>query len=248
MKKRILSVLLCMALVVSGCSSVIELTSEEENLVAEYAAGVVIKKYKESKGLITDTKKEEQTNTDNTAKENPTISETMGSENGISETTGTGSGLTENNGQTDGSTSGLPADGNAGPEDSARALEQVLKIQGVELSYLGYSVEDKYPVEEFSFGVEAGNKHKLLVVEYDVWNSVDSDAVMEVDATHAVIKAQINGSSSVNVYKTMLNNDLMNMNGSTFTPGEAKTGVLIFRITDEMAENITSVNINVTEK
>lgn len=226
-KRKIISVLLILTFLLSGCDSVIQLTSEEEDLIAEYAAGMMIKKYKENNGIIPPAKSE------------PAMPETeagteTGTEAGTENQTAVPPDVFENE-----TVGNLPA---------ASTLEQVLNVRGVELTVLGYSVEERYPTEELAFSVEASEGHKLLVVEYDVWNSVDADAVMELDAENVVIRAVVNKSSRVNVFKTMLKNDLLNMNGTEFAPGEAKIGVLIFNVSDELAENITSVDVSAAVK
>ncbi|MDD6571658.1 MAG: hypothetical protein PUF12_04615 [Thermoflexaceae bacterium] len=232
MKRKVISVLLIFAFLLSGCTSVTELTSEEEDLIAEYAAGMMIKKYKESKGIIT------------TPDNQPVISETeAGTKNNTEEEIPSATGNAVEN-----ETGDFFEDETISSQTAVSTLEEVLNVKGVEISVIGYSVEERYPTEELSFSVEASTGHKLLVVEYDVWNSVDADAVMELDAKNVAIRAVINGSTKVNVFKTMLKNDLLNMNGVKFAPGEAKTGVLIFNISDELAENLTSVDVSATVK
>lgn len=239
MNKKILSILLIFTVILSGCTSVIDLTAEEEDLIAEYAAGMMTKKYKESKGLITEIKKEE-----------PTVPETE-SDPVQQETTAPADASINpipSGGAFEGEAGNMPEGETISSQLAASTLEQVLNVEGVELSVIGYAVEDRYPTDEYAFSVEATKGHKLLIVEYDVWNSMDADAVMKLDAENAVIKVVINGTNSVNVFKTMLKNDLLNMNETAFAPGEAKTGVLIFNISDELAEGITSVNVDAVSK
>ncbi|MGN0160466.1 MAG: hypothetical protein ACI4AQ_03655 [Lachnospiraceae bacterium] len=264
MRKRVIMLAMSAVLLLSGCASVIELSSEEEDMIAEYAAQAFIKSYKKNLGL------EETT-------ESPSGEESSGNRgngSGIglpsigyrvpqnsnqettSDTTETVAGNEESTAAVEETTKEelpvvtLPSDEGtaAGGSESASGdtLEQVLGITGVEVSVIGYAVESRYPLEAYSLTVDAPSGHKLLIVEYDVWNSVDVDAVMGVDPSKASVKAVINGTERVNVYKTMLKNDLLNMNGTKFAPGEAKTGVLIFSIEDELAEKITSVDVLAT--
>lgn len=237
MKKKLFSILLITSMLFSGCTSVIELTEEQENLVAEYSAGLVIKAYKESQGIIPVVKDEQPTESMTQAPTKP--QETKPNNQDETNVPPATSGDMLNN--------TTPTEEEF-IQDSGITLMEVLDVEGVELSMLGYSVEEKYPLDDFAFSVEAPAGHKLLVVEYDVWNSVDAGSVMKLNPDNAVIKAIINGSDKVNVYKTMLKNDLLNMNDLEFAPGEAVTGVLIFKIKDEVATEITSVNITATPK
>lgn len=231
--KKSLILVIMSVVMLSGCSSVIDLTSEEEDLIAEYAAGVVAEAYQEyrnrfntvgnSSNVIIPTVTEPATEpaTQNTpiGQENPTVPTEPGNvSTGDSDT------------------------------DSTAKLVQNLEITGVEVTMLGFDVYEKYPEGAYAFTVDAASGKKLLVVEYDVWNSVDAPATMNVNTEDAVIKAIINDSKSVAVHKTLLNNDIMNMNNKDFEPGQAETGVLIFMIDDEVAAEIETVDIEVTKK
>lgn len=308
MKKRAIILAMGAVLMLSGCTSVIELSSEEEDIIAEYAAQTLVKSYKKSIGVKDEVVEEKETGnrgtntgvgipsigyrvpqnnnsssngTQESTKESTEIATLPANEpttsvgipsttlsSGEQVTTAATTTETSTNAEkptttekatvatqantTAGATGVTTPAGNtpSGTNNGAvgNTLEEALNISGVELSVIGYAVESHYPLETFSFTVDANPGHKLLIVEYDVWNSADADAVMGVDASRASIKAVINGTEKVNVYKTMLKNDLMNMNGSKFKPGEAKTGVLIFSIKDELAEKITSVDILSTLK
>ena len=52
MIKKMIPAIILISFVLSGCASVYTLTSEEEDLIAEYAAGVAVKKFKETYGFI----------------------------------------------------------------------------------------------------------------------------------------------------------------------------------------------------
>lgn len=257
----------------------IDLTEEEEDIIAEYAAGQLVYQYKVSKGLIEieppTMPTEETTEPETPAQEETTAApeqeietippivkteetettapegETVTSEQPVEPTQPANP--TEPNGPTNPNDSTDPngdihTSDNIGSSVGMASLMEALQVKGVELSVLGYTVEDRYPTEAYALSVEADAGHKLLVVEYDVWNSEDADAIMEINPDNAIVKATINGTDNVNIYKTILKSDLYNMNGVQFAPGEAKVGVLIFRISNELAENITSVQVKATAK
>lgn len=239
-KKKILILVSIMALSLSGCASVIDLTTEEEDMVAGYAAQSVVNMYLRSIGLGP----EESTPDDGETftEQNESESATTDSSVGIQPETD-GAGLA--GGTQDGLTTGQPGDGTQQQVDniSGSQLQEVLNVTGVEVAEMGYIIAERYPMEEYTFTVEAGAGRKLLVIEYDVWNSVDADSIMELDASDVVIKAKINGEKTINIFKTMLNTDILNMNGTQFVAGEAKTGALIFLIDDEWAEKIKYVEL-----
>lgn len=271
MKKQLLWIMAACSVFFTGCTQVIDLTEEEEDIIAEYAAGQLVYQYKISKGLIelepptepteAVTEPESSTQEETTAapdqQEVETIppivkreeTETTAPEGGTTEPTQATepANPTEPNGSTK-PNGDIHTSDNIGSTVGMASLMEALQVKGVELSVLGYTVEDRYPTEAYALSVEADAGHKLLVVEYDVWNSEDTDAVMEINPDNAIVRATINGTEQINVYKTILKSDLYNMNGVQFAPGEAKVGVLIFRISDEMAENITSVQVKASAK
>lgn len=283
MKKQLIWMTAVCFVFLAGCTQVIDLTEEDEDIIAEYAAGELIYQYKVSKGLIeiepptmpTEAATEEPTQEETTAAEPakevsdmipPLVKkdetettaapegETTGAEgttNPADPTEPDGPTMPVNPTRPDEPTkpvSDIHVSSNIGSDVGMASLMQALQVSGVEISVLGYTVEDRYPTEAYALSVEADAGHKLLVVEYDVWNSEDADIVMEIHPDDATIKAVINGTESIRSYRTMLKSDLLNMNGMKFAPGEAKVGVLMFRISDEQAENITSVQVKATAK
>lgn len=259
MKKQLIWMTAVCFVFLAGCTQVIDLTEEDEDIIAEYAAGELVYQYKLSKGLI---EIEPPTMPTEAATEEPTQEETTAAEpekEGLdtipplvkkdeTETTAAPEGETTG---ADGPTNpdgDIHVSSNIGSDVGMASLMEALQVSGVEISVLGYTVEDRYPTEAYALSVEADAGHKFLVVEYDVWNSEDADVVMEIHPDDATIKAMINGTESIRSYKTILKSDLLNMNGMEFAPGEAKVGVLIFRISDEQAENITSVQVKATAK
>ncbi len=282
MKKQLLWIMAACSVFFAGCTQVIDLTEEEEDIIAEYAAGQLVYQYKVSKGLIEieppTMPTEETTEPETPAQEETTAApeqeietippivkteeteatapegETVTSEQPVEPTQPANpTEPTEPNGPTNPNDSTNPngdihTSDNIGSSVGMASLMEALQVKGVELSVLGYTVEDRYPTEAYALSVEVDAGHKLLVVEYDVWNSEDADAIMEINPDNAIVKATINGTDNVNIYKTILKSDLYNMNGVQFAPGEAKVGVLIFRISNELAENITSVQVKATAK
>lgn len=282
MKKQLLWIMAACSVFFAGCTQVIDLTEEEEDIIAEYAAGQLVYQYKVSKGLIEieppTMPTEETTEPETPAQEETTAApeqeietippivkteetettapegETVTSEQPVEPTQPANpTEPTNPNGPTNPNDSTKPngdihTSDNIGSSVGMASLMEALQVKGVELSVLGYTVEERYPTEAYALSVEVDAGHKLLVVEYDVWNSEDADAIMEINPDNAIVKATINGTDNVNIYKTILKSDLYNMNGVQFAPGEAKVGVLIFRISNELAENITSVQVKATAK
>lgn len=247
-KKKILFTLIISTLLLTACSSFPDLSEDDEYLVAEYGAGVVTNFYKEQKGLKPVTSEEttvaeEQATATESASQSPSVS---GGGEVIPPVSTTDTTQEASEASTNGDENYFASD-NLNTNNSTSLIENVLEITGVEVSILGYSVEDTYPTEAFAFAVNADKGKQLVVVEYDVWNSEDADAVMTLKSQNVTIKGVINGSKEVNASRTLLSNDIMNMNNSKFAPGEAKVGVVIFQVDEETAKSITSVEVKATK-
>ena len=236
MKKQLLWIMAACSVFFAGCTQVIDLTEEEEDIIAEYAAGQLVYQYKVSKGLIEieppTMPTEETTEPETPAQEETTAApeqeietippivkteetettapegETVTSEQPVEPTQPANpTEPTEPNGSTDPNDSTKPngdihTSDNIGSSVGMASLMEALQVKGVELSVLGYTVEERYPTEAYALSVEVDAGHKLLVVEYDVWNSEDADAIMEINPDNAIVKATINGTDNVNIYKT----------------------------------------------
>lgn len=280
MRKSIIALTIMSCMMLSGCASVIDLTSEEENLIVEYAAHSMINAYKDSKGMLPEVDFESETTVESTEamteketesekdeqKESIPVKQETESSSESAETEEGSEGSTESTSEvstessteetteastestTENSTEGTTETSTeetvtAGSGSDTDLVVQALKIKGVELSVLGYSVYDRYPMEEYTFVVEPAAGQKLLVIEYDVWNSVDAESVMKVDTTDVTLRAIINGEETLPMQKTLLNTDIFNMDGTKFAPGEAKVGVLVFGIDEKLAKNIATVEV-----
>lgn len=267
--KKLLLVTLLMAGILSGCTQMIELTNEEEDLIAEYAAGRMINFYKENTGekpkksalnasvenaanQQNQINKKDDANTSTSdiplKKEDENTANVEGADVDINKTEieKTEVDMSEKLDKTDnekGQNSQQSATSSGG-----NTLVELLNVTNVDITPVGYSVNAKYPMDAYSFSVDAPTGYKLLVVEYEVKNNTGIDTVMGVDASKASIKALINNSESVTIYRTMLKSDITNMDGVKLKAGESKTGVLIFRIKDAVAESVESVNVNISAK
>lgn len=230
-----------MMMALTGCTSIIEMTSDEEELIAEYAADSVIEHYHSVREQQRNKYKvhpvEEVKPTQETSAPKETQPAATDSSSAVESTTES---------DEPGTVPGMVDDTN--PEYSIEALEKALALEGVELSMLGYTVEERYPNDPYALAVDATAGYKLLVVEYDVWNSTDASSIMKVDASKAIIKAVVNGSDQISLFKTMLKQDIMNMNDVEFAAGEAKSGVLIFRIPEALVDHISSIQVQAKEK
>ena len=242
MKKRLktLAYVLLTAIVLSllgGCGLIEStgLSDEEDELVAEYAAGVIMRYSADKKGGLGDLKptpepipwvdpatvapaEEPQEEEDDTEEEIP-MEEV---EERVDDSVQPG-------------TQGY--DGNS--------LAAAIGVSGFDISYQGYETADVYPAstgDDLSFSMQSTPGHKLLVVHLDVMNNDPQEKECDVLSCNVKFRVLINETKRVNEQMTILLNDLKSYNGTVPANSSVDT-VLVFEVEDQLAENINNLSL-----
>lgn len=215
------------AFMMTGCTSVYNLTAEDSDMVAEYAAGVLCnfayvneRDYIELQKYLAE--KDKKQSSSQAATEAPTAPSDTTVE--VIDPMQTG------------------ADDDRNVSAVASNMAQVLGIQDVEITCLGYEITDVYPKDEFALSTKATEGKRLVVVQYELMNLTSEPVIMQVDESVSV-KAVINDNKTIRQYVTMLNDDIMNMNGRQLLSGEVIQGVFVFNVEEELCNNIASLNV-----
>lgn len=210
----------------------VELDSKQNNLVAEYAAGVLIKysynhsnRYKFSDEELDEedaTEPDEPTSEDETT-EPPTTSEneTSTSEN---ETTD----ADDNNKETE------------QPEELQ--LEQVLGLENVSVKCDGYEVIEEMDADpEGYFVLTAESGYKFVVLNFILTNMSDEAVTVNTVDRNIILKAAFNEKYKYNNYDaSILRNDLTMLKNVTIDAGSDYKAVAIFMIPEDVADSIES--------
>lgn len=221
---------------VSGCGLIEStgLNDEEEELVAEYAAGVLMRYSANRRGGLgdltptptpipwVDPEEVEPTETpvENDGDEEEIPMEEVEDFTDFSESSA-GSGL-------DGS-----------------SLASAIGIEGFDIEYTGYEIAEVYPPatgDDLSFSMQSTPGRKLLVVHLNVINNDTQDKVCDVLSCNVKFRVLINETERVNEQMTILLNDLKSYNETIPGGGTADT-VLVFEIEDDKAENINNLSL-----
>lgn len=223
-----------MALALTGCGNTIpELTEEQNALVTEYAAGLLLKYHADYQGRLVDTSvvPEEEVAP-------PTVEEEVPEENvQISANS-----ASETDALSDNSTV------SARPETSPQlSASQVLDMTDFDISYTGYEVCDSYPNQQTSsedlfFAMQAGEGNKLVVLKLQVANTGEQTlAVNTLGLSELKCRVIVNGKKH-NALVTMLDNDFM-MLEQAIEPGASIETVVVTEISAEEAEQIQAVEL-----
>ena len=243
MRKRIFATILYALMIVSslslsGCAIVpsLELTAEEQSLVAEYAAGKLLEYAKGHPGGLMILEDVDRTEVNpGLKKEEPEpepeplvpapVPETPlpPPEDGISETPAEPSGdaLVDS------------------PDDAVAAatkpIAEALGIENAEVEFDRAETLATYPDDgELAFSMKAAPGKKLLIAHFALSNPGSEEVNVHTDSTGFKVRLRVNGGDKIRCDVTFLDNDLMNYDG-LLTPGASVDSVLVFEV-DENTE------------
>lgn len=227
-KSKIVLCLLASTLCMTACgNSIPDMTQEQEGLVAQYAAGTLLAHLNESGTRLVDTSK---------PKEEPTLADA------VAVTPEPTLGVSDNAVEAD----AAPESGMENKETAQISATQLLQIEPLTIAYTGYEICDSYPEqggEDLYFSMEAGAGKKLLVLQVAVTNPGQEQ--VEFDTMHKQnikYRVMLNGTDRHQVMLTMLDNDFSAMD-IMIDPGETMQTVLLAEVSEETAQQITSVDL-----
>ena len=127
-------------------------------------------------------------------------------------------------------------------EAPSRALEEALGINGASLAYDHYEVAATYPPNdtEIAFSMKAAAGKELLILHFALSNPTDQDVEVHTDSDNFKVRLALNGSERLRGDVTFLDNDLMNYSG-LLTAGSSVDSVLVFEIPE--GEQVSSMDL-----
>lgn len=229
MRKKITGGLavVCSALIATGCgNSIPEMTEEQQELVVEYAAGVVLKHDKNYEGKLVELTLEED---DAKETETPSLPE----DEEVSE-------IVESEAE-----DVVVIDNTENLEETTYTIESFLQLDTVRITYMGYEISDFYPNENESddlyFIMNATDGNKLLILKFLTENISDMDAELNIAKSNVRFKIDVDGVTK-NALTTMLLNDLAYYNG-TLAAGESTELILVCEVSEMQSEEISSLSL-----
>lgn len=253
--KKVLAAVLLVALLCTGCASGLTVTTEQNDLLAEYTAGVLMKysfenewnttklnKAKKAQGKTSYTlgtitgvaaKTSGQTTTGSTAQSVGTKTDTT--------TTGTATTATT------GATTAAGAAGTAtASTDAMKVLADGLGLSAASITYSKYVVGDTYPTEQLALSVPATEGNKIVAIELNITNSTANQLTCNVSSSNLLLKLAVNSEAAVSQTMSMLKNDVLNMNGTKIDAGQSVTAIALFMVPTDKVSQISSLSLTVT--
>ena len=212
----------CM-LTVTGCGSNVTLNTEQNDMVSEYIAGVLLKHSYENQWeyeKLAAAKKQSESRNNN---KNHTA-------------TGTNTATQSTAGETKAVTSS---------DEVLNSLKQVLGLNsGISLSYTQTVSGQRYPNEQYSVSVPANNSCVVVALEFELTNTTGSDITLNTASSNAVIKLGIEGTTFTKS-KTILKNDMTNLKSVTIPAGQSYTAAAVFQIPEIFAQSLENTTLTV---
>lgn len=232
-KKFMLSIIvLCACGMMSGCTQVIDLTEDETRLVAEYAADLLLSY---DRGYTDRLKEGEEEISEEASTQEDAQTET------------TTEAVTEEEASTQ-EGEAQEAEATTVQQGTSQDIAEIAGVQGASITYKDYQVVDQYPAgndTNEAVQVDAPEDSKLLVVRFSV--KALSDQPVDVSLIDQMIdyKLLCNDTLAARPMLTILTNDLSTLE-TTAAPGKDSEAVLIFQISNDMVEQLNTIQLHVT--
>ena len=234
---------ICTLAMFAGCYEPLEITESEMDMVAEYAAGVLVKHGTQAKDVLLDrAEQEEAFAAMATPTPRPTLAPSHRDEDKTTPETG------END---DKQESGRPTEAVV-PDNSELTMRDLTDLIGKDdfyFSYKGYKETALYQGSGDLFAA-AGDGKKLVVVEFEVTNQSGSGATLTLNkgASKEFIYTLRTGGKTIRPSLTLLNEDMYTSYNITYKAGETKTCVLVFECDEKLSlSNMTLTVLRETE-
>lgn len=236
--KRIVVLCLVLSLIFAlcGCGNDIKLDDQENDMVAEYVAGVMLKYSAENISNYQNLKKEQAT-------ENSTQSNNRNPSGSHENVTNAGQNTGEN--QTGSNNNGGSGDNtiHAPVEDVMGTMAKDLGLNGMSVTYSKYSVGGSYSPDGL-FSVPANSGCKVFAFEFLIKNETGSEAVVNTTSSSIKFKLDI-GKDKVIQSSSLLLNDMTNLKDVKIAAGASYNAVVIFQVPESQADNVSDMSVYV---
>lgn len=246
-KRRLLAGLIaCGIFVTTGCGQVIDLTDEENHLIAEYAAELLLKY---------DRNYDTRYNPDELEDTTETMTEIDAATEATTEmVTTTEAATTEQDVPADGQTTqAQPVTDEAVKEDIGATVDSDFDIAAfvgesrISVRYAYYMVVDSYPSYDqdgMYIEVQAPEGYKLLVLKFEVENKTNEDQAVDLYNKDVNYNIVVDNSRTTKQMLTILADDLYTYD-KTIQASSREETVLLYTVSDSVANKWTDLKLQV---
>lgn len=246
-KRRLLAGLIaCGIFVTTGCGQVIDLTDEENHLIAEYAAELLLKYDRNY-----DTRYNPDELEDTTETMTETDATTEATTEGVSTTEAA---TTEQDAPADGQTTqAQPVTDEAVKEDIGATVDSDFDIAAfvgesrISVRYAYYMVVDSYPSYDqdgMYIEVQAPEGYKLLVLKFEVENKTNEEQAVDLYNKDVNYNIVVDNSRTTKQMLTILADDLYTYD-KTIQASSREEAVLLYTVSDSVANKWTDLKLQI---
>ena len=250
-KGKITGILLmtaCMATFTTGCVDAMpDLTDEQSELIAEYAAELLLKyspnyNYKIADDSVVEAALAEEITSEPESEEEKENEETVSADENSTEVAAE----TTAEGDEDSEEQSQESDMISASE--ATALEQSLGFEGFNIKYYDLEVNQSYPTggDSSGFSVNAPAGKHLLVLHFDVTNQGTEAAECDFLGKQISIQANVNDSGYRKSMNTLLVND-MNNYMEEIQAGETKDIIALVAVAEQSIDEIETLKVRLSD-
>lgn len=223
----------------TGCGNDVKLSREENDLVAEYIAGVMLKHSYENQW--------EYEKLDALKKQNAAASDTNSS--GSSNVSPTQSAGASNTKPTNAPTT-TPKPIETQPSNVSdsgtvmNSMKEALGLNMADISYTAVLSGLRYPEGEYVVSVPANNSCILVAVEFEIKNPTTVDIVADTSSSKVTMKLGMEGtmfSKSV----TILKNDITRLKQVKIGAGQIYTACAVFQVPETYADSLEGATLTI---
>lgn len=246
-KRRLLAGLIaCGIFVTTGCGQVIDLTDEENHLIAEYAAELLLKY---------DRNYDTRYNPDELEDTTETMTETDATTEATTEVVSTTeAATTEQDAPADGQTTqAQPVTAEAVKEDIGATVDSDFDIAAfvgesrISVRYAYYMVVDSYPSYDqdgMYIEVQAPEGYKLLVLKFEVENKTNEEQAVDLYNKDVNYNIVVDNSRTTKQMLTILADDLYTYD-KTIQASSREEAVLLYTVSDSVANKWTDLKLQI---
>lgn len=229
-----LMIILIGAISVTGCMGSVDYTNEQEDVIANYAAEVVLKHDEVYKYNYIDS----------VSNKKPTESTTFYREEILPQEETT-SGDNNGSGQEQEGSSGTISGGEI---SNSSAIAEAFELPaGITAQYLDYDITDAYPNDNTDsvFVMKAVGDSKLLVLKFRITNTTSNDIDVNFMANEKMYKGIVNDSKKYNAQLTLLS-DALNTYDGKIPANSSMELVLIYQTQIDAKDDVNSIAVSVS--
>jgi hypothetical protein len=214
-----------MAVSITGCGTPnITLTNEQNDIIAEYAAGELLKYSYENEWEYQKLKKALENDHVNA----PTMA--VSQPGTVNQTITATIGATNSNGGNVGATN---------TSDPFPALASYLNLNGTQIVYSDCSIGERYPTDEYVICVPANEGYKIFAVEFIIKNTTGKAIVANTSNLGVTMKLSVNG-TLIPMTPSMLKNDICGLDNVNIDAGKSITVAAVFQVPESLFSGLSS--------